>query len=145
MMECTETNNQGKPCGAAAMKGTNPPRCQLHSLSEKERIEQSRRGGRGKGRRELPLDWRECRWVLNLFVDVLTSTRTPASALGLLAPILTRQTSEEDELCVLLQRLAAAEPEPTPDRLERARQRLVELYNEGKLGLNQLPPGVLDS
>lgn len=46
---CTGTNAQGLPCKSWALKGA--PTCWLHSLTEEERREQARSGGRARSRR----------------------------------------------------------------------------------------------
>jgi hypothetical protein len=146
-MRCSAKNVRGEQCRSTIIVRTDPPLCRIHTMTVAERKAQSARGGLAKGRGKLealPLSFADVRWIVDLIVAVANGTRRADEAEEYLAPVLTRDVIERNELRQSLEKIEPPPDEPAPlDRLERAREHLRRLYAEGRVFAEELPPGVL--
>jgi hypothetical protein len=145
---CSALNRHGQQCRSTIIvSGTGPPLCRPHTMTVAERKAQSARGGLAKGRGKLeplPVSLSNVRWIVDLIVSVVNGTRSAQEAEAYLAPSLTRDLLERNELLQSLEKIEPPKDEPAPlDRLERAREHLRRLYAEGRVFAEELPPGVL--
>jgi hypothetical protein len=143
---CSSKNVRGERCKSPfIVPGSDPPLCAIHAIPEDERKARSARGGRAKGRRyvQLPVSFDLVEWIVGVIVSAATGAHSASHAFEYLAPSLTTSAHERAELRRALAPLDRPEEEPSPSRLEVARQRLLALYEEGRLLEAELPPGVL--
>jgi hypothetical protein len=143
--KCSATKENGQPCRSYALPATDPPRCYFHTRTKDQQLEMSQKGGLGKRRKELPVSWPVVEWIVDLVVKVVNGTLSTEPAVTILAPAIAR--GHEHDLRELLDTIRVweeAELQDPHDRLEEAREALRELYIAGKIGLDQLPPEVLN-
>ncbi len=141
--QCSGVNRFGKPCGSPAVGQDGV--CALHRLTPEQRLAQSARGGRAKGRNhvELPVPFELVEWIVSVIVSAVSGAHSASHAFDYLAPSLTTAEHERVELHRVLAPLDRPEAEEPLSRLEVARQHLLRLHAEGRLLDAELPPGVL--
>lgn len=143
MKRCSAKRRNGMPCKSTIIvPDSDPPICRIHSLSPEEAKQQSARGGRRKGqppRDRLLLEWDEVEWLLGFVVKVLNSTLSPSRAFEYLAPVICQTDVERASLRAMLEGIVPAPEEEIPSRLDLVRDKLEQLYYEGRVLFEELP------
>jgi hypothetical protein len=162
---CTALNAKGLPCGAWALRGEDV--CQWHSLSPEEQQAQTQRAGRARAQqRRERAELRDAsrnrpeapRMTLQQAIDVidaLLDATIPGlgepdfelRALGVYALAQLFRVRDRTEILDLLARVRPKlVADPQRDRLldyQAARERLRQVYREGRVSIEELPPDLI--
>lgn len=163
---CTAKTRLGTPCRGGALPGSDPPRCKIHSLSAQERHELAVQGGKARGakareaarsRQGRPfISTEDLYKVGEVIRDLLDSTLDRGEpnmldrGLGvyLLAQVYAFRPEQKREL---LRLLGQVRPNLVRDQqrsrllsFREAQATLRTMYEQGRIRLDELPPGVLD-
>jgi hypothetical protein len=158
--QCTAETRDGRRCGRWALRGSD--KCYLHSLTPAERSAFGRQGSlarsqRARERRAIRdatghkafASGENVQRAAEVTRELLDSESPETQALGVLAltALFRLRPDQRDGILIVLGRVRPELVDPNGtivSDLDKTRARLRRLYEEGRISLNELPPGVLD-